>query len=112
MPEKEDKWLMVTLTVQNGKEGAAKEMLREIEKETAPKGAEIVSWSNGQSEHYHILGRREGLDRLVLEGWPGNVKKSGITESQARAVIQNHTKYYPEGEGFRQDGHSSTITPS
>ena len=103
VPEKTDKWFIVTLVRQMGKEEAAKDMLREIEKEIAPKGAEIVSWSNGQSEHYHILGRKEDLDRLALEKWPGAVKRHDITESQAGVVIQHHTKYCPGSEGLRQE---------
>lgn len=112
MPEKTTKWVMVTLIAQKGNEGDAKEMLREIEKETAQNGMEIVFWDRGRPEHYHILGKRDSMGKLSLEKWHGTVKWHDITESQARVVKQNHTIYHSAREGLRQEGHNSTVISS
>ncbi len=105
------KWMMVTLVLPKGKESIARDIIERIKSQAALKGMHMVS-GGARTEHYHILCKENEWDNLIIEKWPGIVKRNAITESQANFVRQIHESCYSVTNGPQQGGYISTSIES
>lgn len=100
-------WMMVTLVPQKGKESIARDIIERIKSQAALKSMYVVS-GGARTEHYHILYKENEWDNLIIEKWPGIVKRNAITESQVNFVKQIHESCYSVTNGPQQGGYIST----